>query len=98
MGYLLFGFLFFFSFLGFVSRIQASLLFNFKFAKSLKRGRLLVRPKFSMRSRLLLKFLAMISGALKVYMHVRKCSSKLAYKQSYCSWNVSRSRSLSYCR
>jgi hypothetical protein len=43
LGYLLFGGLFLLSFLGFVSRIQAALLFNVKFAKSLKRGRLLVR-------------------------------------------------------
>ena len=42
LGYLLFGGLFLLSFLGFVSRIQAALLFNVKFAKSLKRGRLLV--------------------------------------------------------
>lgn len=42
VGYFLFAFLFFFSFLGFMARIQASLLFNIKFAKSLKRGRLLV--------------------------------------------------------
>ena len=44
VGYLLFGFLFFFSFLGFMARIQATLLFNTKFAKSLKRGHLMVRP------------------------------------------------------
>jgi hypothetical protein len=42
LGYLLFAGLFLLSFLGFVSRIQAALLFNVKFAKSLKRGRLLV--------------------------------------------------------
>lgn len=42
LGYLLFSGLFISSFLGFISRIQASLLFNIKFAKSLKRGRLLV--------------------------------------------------------
>ena len=48
LGYLLFGGLFLLSFLGFVSRIQAALLFNVKFAKSLKRGRLLVRV-FSLR-------------------------------------------------
>lgn len=43
LGYLLFAGLFLLSFVGFVSRIQAALLFNVKFAKSLKRGRLLVR-------------------------------------------------------
>lgn len=45
LGYLLFAGLFLLSFLGFVSRIQAALLFNVKFAKSLKRGRLLVRSR-----------------------------------------------------
>jgi len=44
LGYCLFLGLFLLSFLGFVSRIQAALLFNTKFAKSLKRGRLLVLP------------------------------------------------------
>ena len=43
VGSILFGFLFIFSFVGFVGRIQAALLFNIKFANSLKRGRLLVR-------------------------------------------------------
>ena len=44
VGSILFVFLFVFSFVGFVGRIQAALLFNIKFAKSLKRGRLLVSP------------------------------------------------------
>lgn len=42
VGSILFAFLFIFSFVGFVGRIQAALLFNIKFANSLKRGRLLV--------------------------------------------------------
>ena len=43
VGSILFGFLFLLSFVGVVGRIQAALLFNIKFANSLKRGRLLVR-------------------------------------------------------
>ncbi len=45
VGSILFVFLFLLSFVGFVGRIQAALLFNIKFAKSLKRGRLLVSPQ-----------------------------------------------------
>ena len=43
VGSILFAFLFLLSFVGVVGRIQAALLFNIKFANSLKRGRLLVR-------------------------------------------------------
>ncbi len=42
VGSILFAFLFLLSFVGVVGRIQAALLFNIKFANSLKRGRLLV--------------------------------------------------------
>lgn len=41
IGYLLFAFLFLFSFVGFVGRIQSALLFNVKFVKELNRGRLM---------------------------------------------------------
>ncbi len=43
VGSILFAFLFLLSFIGVVGRIQSALLFNIKFANSLKRGRLLVR-------------------------------------------------------
>ena len=47
VGSILFVFLFLLSFVGFVGRIQSALLFNIKFAKSLKRGRLLVGLVFT---------------------------------------------------
>jgi len=51
VGSILFAFLFLLSFIGIVGRIQAALLFNIKFANSLKRGRLLVRLRLLSKAR-----------------------------------------------